>query len=155
MCSSKVANNVANEDGLWDFTPRRPTTKIRIGVKVSNRWILAREAAPLCRRRVGAEVCRHRSRFIKIHENGVQWKQGVVVYIILQAVLLYDTTPTHCTPLRLHPPLMNTQRRFSAMLNRSACLLVRSLLLLLVVVVVVVVVVLLLSSLSSLLSLAS
>ena len=29
----------------------------------------------------------------------------------LQAVLLYNTTPIHCTPLRLHPPLMNTQPR--------------------------------------------
>ena len=48
-------------------------------------------------------------REVKIHQRGVQWKQGVVVYIILQAVLLYNTTPIHCTPLRLHPPAMNTQ----------------------------------------------
>ena len=47
------------------------------------------------------------SRFIK---GGVQWKQGVVVYIIVYAVLLCSTTPIHCTPLRLHPPLMNTHR---------------------------------------------
>ena len=40
----------------------------------------------------------------KIHQRGVQWKQGVVVHIILWAVLIYDTTPIHCTPLRLHPP---------------------------------------------------
>ena len=31
-----------------------------------------------------------------------------VVYIILQAVLLYTATPIH-SPLKLHPPLMNTQ----------------------------------------------
>ena len=49
-----------------------------------------------------------RPQAVKIHQRGVQWKQGVVVYIILQAVLLYNTTPIHCTPLRLHPPLMNT-----------------------------------------------
>ena len=42
-------------------------------------------------------------RKVKIHQRGVQWKQGVVVYIILCVVLLY-------TPLRLHPPLMNTQK---------------------------------------------
>ena len=34
---------------------------------------------------------------------------GVVVYIRLQAVLLYNTTPIHCTPLPLHLPVMNTQ----------------------------------------------
>ena len=41
---------------------------------------------------------------VKIHRRGVQWKQGVVVYIMLKAVLLYNTTPIQCTPLRLHPP---------------------------------------------------
>ena len=44
-----------------------------------------------------------------ILQRGVQWKQGVVVYIILWAVLLYNTTPIHCAPLRLRPPVMNTQ----------------------------------------------
>ena len=48
---------------------------------------------------------------IKIQQRGVQWKQGVVVYMMLLAVLLYNTTPIHCTPLRLHPSLMNTQVR--------------------------------------------
>ena len=38
--------------------------------------------------------------FVYMLQRGVQWKQGVVVYIILQAVLL---PPIHCTPLRLHP----------------------------------------------------
>ena len=46
----------------------------------------------------------------KIHQRGVQWKHGVVVYIRLQAVLLCNTTPSHYTPLRLHPPLPNTQK---------------------------------------------
>ena len=46
---------------------------------------------------------------IYIPQRGVQWKQGVVIYMILYTSLLYDTTPIHCTPLRLHPPLMNTQ----------------------------------------------
>ena len=41
--------------------------------------------------------------------KGVQWKQGVVVYIILCVVLLYGTTPIHCTPLPLHPPLQSIQ----------------------------------------------
>ena len=45
---------------------------------------------------------------IKIHQRGVQWKQGVVVYNILWAVLLDKITPIHCAPLRLHPPLTNT-----------------------------------------------
>ena len=50
---------------------------------------------------------RHASRY----QRGVQWKQGLVVYIISWAVLLYNTTPIHCTPLPLHPPVMNTHRR--------------------------------------------
>ena len=41
--------------------------------------------------------------------EGVRWKQGVVVCIVLQAVLLHNATPIHCTPFRLHPPEMNTQ----------------------------------------------
>ena len=39
--------------------------------------------------------------------KGVQWKQGVVVYIILTTGLLYHTIPIRCTPLPLHPPVMN------------------------------------------------
>ena len=30
---------------------------------------------------------------------------------MLCTILSYDTTPIHCTPLRLHFPLMNTQAR--------------------------------------------
>ena len=44
----------------------------------------------------------------KIHQRGVQWVQGVVIYMMLYNSLLYNTTPIHCTPLRLHPPVMNT-----------------------------------------------
>ena len=46
---------------------------------------------------------------VYIPQRGVQWKQGVVVYIILKAVLLYNTTQIHCAPLPLHPPVTNTQ----------------------------------------------
>ena len=46
-----------------------------------------------------------------ILQRGVQWKEGVVVYIILQAALLYNSTPIHCTPLRLHPPLQSIHLR--------------------------------------------
>ena len=45
---------------------------------------------------------------LKIHQRGVQWKQGVVICMLLCTSLLYKTTPIHCTPLPLHPPLMNT-----------------------------------------------
>ena len=31
---------------------------------------------------------------------------GCCLYIY---IYIYDTTPIHCIPLRLHPPLMNTQ----------------------------------------------
>ena len=39
-----------------------------------------------------------------IPQRGVQWKQGVVVYMTLYTSLLYGTTPIHCTPHPLHPP---------------------------------------------------
>ena len=44
-----------------------------------------------------------------IPQRGVQWKQGVVTYMILYTNVLYNTTPIHCTPLRLHPPVMNAK----------------------------------------------
>ena len=46
---------------------------------------------------------------IYILQRGVQWKQGVVVWMVLYASLLYNTTSIHCTPLRLHPPLQSIQ----------------------------------------------
>ena len=45
----------------------------------------------------------------KIHQRGVQWKQGVVICMMLYTRLLHNTTPIHCTPLALHHPVMNTQ----------------------------------------------
>ena len=33
------------------------------------------------------------------------------MYMMLYTSLLYNTTPIHCTPLPLHPPVMNTHRR--------------------------------------------
>ena len=58
------------------------------------------------------------SRFIK---RGVQWKQGVMIYMMLYS-LLYDTTPVHRAPLPLHPPVMNTQvrRRLNGYLAQRA-----------------------------------
>ena len=41
--------------------------------------------------------------------KGVQWKQGVVIYLMSYISLLDNTPPIHCTPLPLHPPVMNTQ----------------------------------------------
>ena len=40
--------------------------------------------------------------------------------MILYTSLLYDTTPIHCTPLPLHPPVMNTQT-YTLFLHWSAC----------------------------------
>ena len=48
---------------------------------------------------------------LKIHQRGVQWKKGVVICMLLYTTLSYNTTPIRCTPLPLHPPVMNTQRR--------------------------------------------
>ena len=30
--------------------------------------------------------------------RGVQWRQSVVIYMMLHTSSLYDTTPIHCTP---------------------------------------------------------
>ena len=49
------------------------------------------------------------SEAFKIHQRGVQWKQGAVTCMMLYTDLLYNTTPIHCTPFPLHPPVMNTQ----------------------------------------------
>ena len=38
-----------------------------------------------------------------ILQRGLQWKQGVVIYMLLCTSSLYDTDPIHCTPLPLHP----------------------------------------------------
>jgi hypothetical protein len=48
---------------------------------------------------------------LKIQQRGVQWKQGVVVDIMSCVISAHNTTPIHCTPFPLHPPLMNTQDR--------------------------------------------
>ena len=60
----------------------------------------------------------HTSNFMKttppaplyILQRGMQWKQGVVICMVLYTILLYNTTtPIHCTPLPLHPPLQSIQ----------------------------------------------
>ena len=46
---------------------------------------------------------------LKIHQRGVQWKQGVVIYMMLYTSLLYNTTPpSSAPPFPLHPSVMNT-----------------------------------------------
>ena len=47
---------------------------------------------------------------VKIHQRGVQWKQDVVISVLLYTSLLNNTTPIRSTPLSLHPPVMNTER---------------------------------------------
>ena len=44
---------------------------------------------------------------VYILQRGVQWKQGVVNYMMLYTILLYNTTPIHRTPDPLHPPLQS------------------------------------------------
>ena len=44
-----------------------------------------------------------------ILQRGVQRKQGVVNYMMLFTILLYNTTTVHCTPHPLHPPLQSIQ----------------------------------------------
>ena len=39
-----------------------------------------------------------------ILQRGVQWKQGVVICMVLYTILLHNTTPIHCTPRSTAPP---------------------------------------------------
>jgi len=55
----------------------------------------------------GASLPERESRFSK---GGVQWKQGVVASVMLCTASLENAAPNHCTPLPLHPTLLNTQR---------------------------------------------
>ena len=69
-----------------------------------------------------AVATRRRGRLSTFRKGGVQWKQGVVIYWMLYTSLLYNATPIHCTPLPLHPPVMNTQaRRLAAWRDRQQC----------------------------------
>ena len=56
---------------------------------------------------------------IEIHQRGVQWKQSVVIDLMLYTSFLYNTTPIHCTPIPLHPPVMNTHRSTSPFSDRE------------------------------------
>ena len=59
------------------------------------------------------------SRPLYILQRGVQWKQGVVICMVLYTSLLYNTTPIHCTLLPLHPPVMSTQPRVYSSCNQE------------------------------------
>ena len=50
---------------------------------------------------------KHVGPIVYILQRGVQWKQGVVICVVLYTILLHNTTPIHCTPLPLHPPLQS------------------------------------------------
>ena len=79
------------------------------------------------------------SRFIK---GGVQWKQGVVICMMLYTSLLYHTTPIHCTPLRLHPPLMYIhERRAARFLN--PCVFLRWVIIIIIITIIIIIIILL------------
>ena len=42
-------------------------------------------------------------------ETGCSDLYDIYIYIYIYTSLLYSTTPIHCTPLPLHPAVMNTQ----------------------------------------------
>ena len=60
-----------------------------------------------------SEVGKVVAQLLYILQRGVQWTQGVVICIMLYTMLLYNTTPIHCTRLPLHPPVMNTDQRLA------------------------------------------
>ena len=79
-------------------------------ISMYHTWHLSTQAARkhnAPRHSVTRSLSRHL--FIKIHQRGVQWKQGVVIYMMLCTSLLYNATQIHCTPLPLHPTVLNTQ----------------------------------------------
>ena len=63
-----------------------------------------------CLAHSGQEIAHRSSQRFYIPQRGVQWKQGVVIDMTLYTSLLYKTTPIHCTPYPLHPPLQSIQR---------------------------------------------
>ena len=75
-----------------------PATPVNTSVRV-------RRPTPACIRPSVCKACQ-----LKIHQRGVQWKQGVVIHMMLCTTLLCNATPIRCTPLRLHPPVMNTHQ---------------------------------------------
>ena len=63
---------------------------------------------------IKAHPLRCRRRPLKIHQRGVQWKQGVVICMLSYISLLYNTTPIHCTPFDEYPfkaPPLRCRRR--------------------------------------------
>ena len=60
---------------------------------------------PAVRRAAHARTARDDVDPFYIHQRGVQWKHGVVIYMMLYTILLHNTTPIHCTLLPLYPPL--------------------------------------------------
>ena len=63
--------------------------------------VCAAEAETRCG--VRARYLAHVLRTVYVLQRGVRWKQGVVVYILSRAVLLFNNTPIHRTPLPTHP----------------------------------------------------
>ena len=72
--------------------------------------------------RPGTSLSDITSRCIK---GGVQWKQGVVIYVMLHTSLLSNTTPIHCTPCNKYPLLVKSLRHIHLRVVLYACLCVR------------------------------
>ena len=50
---------------------------------------------------------------LDILQRGLQWKQGVMKYMMLYTSLLYSTTPIHCTPPPTAPPSAEHPRKLT------------------------------------------
>ena len=64
----------------------------------------------------------HISTFCK---GGLQWKQGVVICMVLYTSLLYNTTPIHCTPPPTAPPLWWIPNIIIIIRSRQRCVVQR------------------------------
>ena len=98
--------------------PYRPggsqARKMRHTSQRERRAMAAEDGPAECIRSLNQEWCHLEQiesclRAFKIHKRGVQWKQGVGIYMMLCTSLLHTTTPIHCTPLPLHPTVMNSR----------------------------------------------
>ena len=97
-CLSQTLRNPESQYGDWPLIPI-PLRR------------LSRSNAVATNRRCDVSVVRSRSLRrsppVYIPQRGVLWKKGVVIYLTLYTSLLHNTTPIHCTPDPLHPPLQS------------------------------------------------
>ena len=103
----KFDSRTLNRTTLNRWTGRTASQGIGVAVDSNRARTLSRTTLSRWTGRRSGSDLEAEPALVYILQRGVQWKQGVVVYIVLYTVSLYNTTPIHCTPHPLHPPLQS------------------------------------------------